>query len=541
MNTLSETVVDFLAQSGVTAAYTVPGESFLGLLDAFDAHEGVDLVSTRHEGGAAFMAAAAAAITQVPAVVLGSRGPGATNLSIGVHTAMQDATPMIVLLGQVSTGFLGREAFQEVDLEAMFRPLAKWSATAFSKEDVLPLVEQAWVQATSGRPGPAVLVIPTDLLDFVNFEGQYPAAAEPSTLEPNAGLISQCATELAEAKRPVLVIGRGTRPNDPAVIEVAQKFGAGVYVAFRCQDRFPVDHPNFLGHLGLGLQPEIRDALRDSDLVLTLGTRWDEVTSQDFTLPQADTRQFHIGAFAATTEHPWIGPDVDAVLAALLRQAPAQLSTRDWSAAHAVVSGWMTIDENIASSEGMVHPARVVSIMREMLPEDCIITNDAGNFASFLHRYWNFGPGVAQLGTCSGAMGYAIPAAIAAAQHEPARTAVAVVGDGGALMTGNELEVAARNGWNPIVVVFQNNIYGTIAMHQLKEVGRTTAIDIGAVKFASWAEGLGATGYSVDDENDLREALKHALASEGPSVVAVRTDPRVITPTLTIAEPLNNF
>jgi acetolactate synthase-1/2/3 large subunit len=541
MSTLSEAIVGFLAQSGVRAAYTVPGESFLGLLDAFEAHEDVTLTSTRHEGGASFLAAGTAALTGVPAVVLGSRGPGATNLSIGVHCAMQDAVPMIVMIGQVGTGFLGREAFQEVDLEAMFRPLAKWSATATTKDDVFPLVEQAWMQATTGRPGPAVLVIPTDLLDFVELDGQPEITAQPAAGTPDAELIARCAADIRDAQRPVFVLGRGCRPNDPAIIEAAEKFSAGVYVSFRCQDRFPVDHPNFLGHLGMGLQAEIRDGLRDADLVVSFGVRWDEVTTQDFTLPQASVPQFNIGAFPATSEHPWIGPNVNSVLAELLRHAPEETSGRDWSVGHTLLRKWITVDEDITSSAGMVHPARVIAILDEILPEDSVITNDAGNFAAFLHRYWTFGPGVTQLGTCSGAMGYAIPAAIAAAQHEPSRAAVAVVGDGGALMTGNELEVAARHGWKPIVVVFQNNIYGTIAMHQLREVGRTTAIDIGSVDFVAWAEGLGATGYKVNGENELREALKQALGNDGPSVVAVRTDPRVITPTLTLEQPLNNL
>ncbi|GAB3267081.1 acetolactate synthase large subunit family protein [Arthrobacter pigmenti] len=548
MTTNSQAIVEYLAEAGVRYAYTVPGESFLGLLDAFDASPDVDLTSTRHEGGASFMAAGSAEVSGQPAVVLGSRGPGAANLSIGVHAAMQDSTPMIVLLGQVPTHFLGREAFQEVDLEAMFTPLAKWCATASVQREVLPLIREAHHKSVSGRPGPVVVVLPTDLLDEgtllddggLTFQPEEPLPGEAAEdlVAPESDLLFQCGSALAQATSPIFVLGRGCPPNNAAVIEAAERFGAGVYVAFRCQDRFPVAHPNFLGHLGLGVPAEICDPLRHADLVVTFGLRWDEVTSQEFSLPSRETHQFAIGTFPASGEHPWIESDVERATVGLLIDAPETPRQREWSGPHDHLMKWMTVDQGIESPTDSVHPARVVAILRELLPDDSVVTNDAGNFAAFLHRYWTFGPGVGQLGSLSGAMGYAIPAAIASAQHQPQRQAVAVVGDGGTLMTGNELEVAARRGWNPIVVVFQNHIYGTIAMHQLKATGRSAAIEIGDVDFEAWGTGLGARAYTVHREDDFRAALKDALIHSGPSVVTVRTDPKVISPTMTLDEPL---
>lgn len=549
MTTISQAIVEYLAEAGVRYAYTVPGESFLGLLDAFDASADVDLTSTRHEGGASFMAAGSAVVSGQPAVVLGSRGPGAANLSIGVHAAMQDSTPMIVLLGQVPTHFLGREAFQEVDLEAMFTPLAKWCATASVQREVLPLIREAHHKSVSGRPGPVVVVLPTDLLDEgtlldddggIDFQRAEPLAGEAAEdlVAPASDVLSQCRSALGRATRPIFVLGRECPPKSAAVIEAAERFGAGVYVAFRCQDRFPVAHSNFLGHLGLGVPAEISDPLRQADLVVTFGLRWDEVTSQEFSLPFGETRQFNIGSYPASGEHPWIESDVEPALARLLNEAPDTPHQRDWSGPHDRLMEWVTADQGIESEADSVHPARVVSILRELLPDDAVVTNDAGNFAAFLHRYWTFGPGVSQLGSLSGAMGYAIPTAIASAQHQPERQAVALVGDGGTLMTGNELEVAARRGWNPIVVVFQNYIYGTIAMHQLKATGRSAAIGIGDVDFEAWGTGLGAKARTVHREDDFRAALKDALLHPGPSVVTVRTDPKVISPNMILDEPL---
>ena len=515
MTTVAVATADALAGAGVRHAYTVPGESFLGLLDALEQHRDIELVSTRHESGAAFMADATGRLTGTPALALASRGPGASNLAIGVHTAMQDATPMVVLLGQVATDLRGREAFQEVDLAAMFTPLAKWAAEAGTAEEVLPLLDQALHEAVSGRPGPAVLVLPTDLVDA---EVAAPPAGVP---EPDARWpepeIADVAKRLADAERPVLVAGRGVGSANADLVEVAERFGAGVYVAFRCQDRFPVDHPHFLGHLGLAVPDAVLRAAYAADLVLTVGTRWDEVSSQRYTLPGAGAAQVSLGRFDPGAGADWVAGEADALLRALLAYAPDQPPSRDWTSGHAATQAFSrppvdVADEGLTHPTARLHPATVVSALHRAVPSDAVVTNDAGNFAAFLHRYWRFGPGVAQLAPANGAMGFAVPAAVAAACVDRSRPAVAVVGDGGALMTGQELETATRLGLDVVVVVFQNAMYGTIAMHQARELGRTAAVSIADVDFTEWARGLGAHACTVSTSAELDDALVEAFA-----------------------------
>ena len=530
MTTVAVATADALARAGVRQAYTVPGESFLGLLDALEQHRDIALVSTRHESGAAFMADATGRLTGTPALALASRGPGASNLAIGVHTAMQDATPMVVLLGQVATDLRGRESFQEVDLAAMFTPLAKWAAEAGSAEEVLPLLDQAVHEAVSGRPGPAVLVLPTDLVDA---EVTPPAvgAPEPDARWPEPEL-ADVAKRLAAAERPVLVAGRGAGPANADLVEVAERFGAGAYVAFRCQDRFPVDHPHFLGHLGLAVPDAVLRDAYEADLVLTVGTRWDEVSSQRYTLPAAGAARVSLGRFDPGAGADWVAGEADALLRALLAYAPDQPPARDWTSGHAATAAFSRPPADVADggAPDRLHPASVVSALHRAVPSDAVVTNDAGNFAAFLHRYWRFGPGVAQLAPANGAMGFAVPAAVAAACVDRSRPAVAVVGDGGALMTGQELETATRLGLDVVVVVFQNAMYGTIAMHQARELGRTAAVSIADVDFTAWGRGLGAHACTVSTSAELDDALAGAFARPGPALVAVRTDPDVISP-----------
>jgi acetolactate synthase-1/2/3 large subunit len=522
--TVAAAVADLLAEAGARRCYTVPGESFLSLIDEVDRHPELQLVSVRHESGAAFMADADARLTGIPAVAMASRGPGSSNLAIGVHTAHQDSTPMVVLLGQVDSQLRGREAFQEVDLTAFYGPITKWAVTAERAEDVPGLVAEGWRIATSGRPGPVAIAIPSD---FVDVELSGAVVPQPPAVEPAPVDVEELAERLLSAQRPVAIAGEGARPARDLLVAVAEHFGVGVCTSFRRQDAFPVDHPNFLGHLALATPEATVDAVAGADLLLVVGTRLDEVTTQRYCLPAPSTEVVPIGRYGTGG----IDADPAGLLAALARQ-DGRTDAVDWAPVHAAVDAWST--PPAVETGGGVHPAAVISALHRQLPPDGIVTNDAGNFAAFLHRYWRFPATTTQLAPVNGAMGYAVPAAVAAATAAPERTAVAVVGDGGVLMTGQEIETAVRLGAPVVVLVLQNGMYGTIAMHQARDLGRTSGVDIGAVDLACWAEGLGAAAYGVTEAGRLDEALHRAITGRRPAVVAVRTDPDVISPTATL-------
>jgi acetolactate synthase I/II/III large subunit len=523
---VADTIVGLLADAGVRRCYTVPGESFLALIDAIDNHPRMRLVSVRHESGASFMADADARITGVPAVAMASRGPGSANLAIGVHTAYQDSTPMIVLLGQVDSELRGREAFQEVDLTRFYQPITKWAVTAERAAEVPELVTEAWRIATSGRPGPVMIALPSDIVTE-----HLPAPAAPSVAHAPTGELAEVgslAERLLTARRPVAIVGERARPARESLVRAAQRFGIGVCTAFRRQDSFPVEHPLFLGHLGLAVPEQTTRALADSDLVLVIGTRLDEVSTQRYQLPRPTTPVLHIGRYLPDGPHSIVADPADVLTA--LAAHPSADRTVDWTDVHAAVDAWST-PPAVSSNGAGVHPAQVISALRDALPPDAVVSNDAGNFSAFLHRYWRFPPTTTQLAPANGAMGYAVPAAVAASLAEPNRTCAAVVGDGGILMTGQEIETAVRLGAAVLVVAMQNGLYGTIAMHQARELGRTAGVEIGAVDLARWAESLGAAGYSVADGTDLPRVLRDALGAGRPAVVAVHTDPDVITPT----------
>ncbi|WP_211261120.1 thiamine pyrophosphate-dependent enzyme [Pseudonocardia acaciae] len=533
MTTVAHAVVDVLAEAGARRCYTVPGESFLSVIDQIAAHDRLRLISVRHESGASFMADADARLTGVPAVALASRGPGAANLAIGVHTARQDSTPMIVLLGQVDSSVRGREAFQEVDLTAFYGPITKWAVTAERAEDMPELVARGWRIATTGRPGPVAIAVPSDFSGAPLSDGAVRGSVSPTPSPTGGSAVESLASRLLDAGRPVAVLGEGARPAGAALTRMAERFGLGVCTSFRRQDAFPVDHAQFVGHLGLSVPDETFRAVHDTDLLLVIGTRLDEITTQRYRLPRAGCPVVHVGRYGApdSENHDWLDADPVEVVDALASW-PGPARAVDWRSAHAAADAWSLPDAvgQPPAGDG-VHPARVVTALHAVLPPDAVVTSDAGNFSSFLHRYWRFPPTTRQLAPVNGAMGYAVPAAVAAKLAAPHRAVVAVVGDGGALMTGQEIEVAARHGAPIVVVVMQNGLYGTIAMHQARDLGRTAAVDIGAVDLVSWAAGLGAAGYQVCDAGDLHAVLRDALAQPRPAVVAVRTEPDVISPT----------
>jgi acetolactate synthase-1/2/3 large subunit len=484
------------------------------------------------------MAEADAKLTGTPAVAMATRGVGASNLAIGVHTARQDSTPMVVLLGQVETPFLGREAFQEVDLAAFYAPIAKWTATVHRADRLAEFVERGLRIATSGRPGPVMLALPADLLgEDAPIPPEMGMTSVPGPT-PAAEGVRSLARRLSEARRPVAIAGEGASRAREELLAFAEAFAVGVYSAFRRQDVFPNEHPLYLGHLTLATPPETLRALDEADLVLVVGSRLDEVTTQSYTLPRPDQAVIQInadpGEVGAVEVELGLVADARAALSALLAQAPSPGPARDWSAANRAYLDSSSIPA-VRTTNG-IDPSRVIAALREVLPEDTLLTNDAGNFATFLHRYWRYNHPRTQLAPANGAMGYGVPAAVAAKLAAPERRVVALAGDGGFLMTGQELETAVRYGASILVVVFRNGMHGTIAMHQARELGRTAGTEIGDVDLASFARSLGAEGYTVRDAGELEPALEGALASDAVALVDVVTDPDIISPSARLSE-----
>jgi acetolactate synthase-1/2/3 large subunit len=531
--------VDALARAGVRRLYTVPGESFLEVLDAAEVSPELSLISTRHESGAAFMAEADGKLTGVPAVAMATRGVGASNLAIGVHTARQDSTPMLVLLGQVETDFLGREAFQEVDLPAFYAPITKWSATVHRADRLAEYVARALRVATSGRPGPVMLALPADLLAEEVPDDPAARVPAPPLPAPAPGEVRAAARRITAARRPVVIAGGGARGAREPLISFAEAFGCGVYAAWRRQDVFPNEHQHYLGHLGLGPPPETLKALEEADLVIVVGCRLSEVTTQSYSLPRSEQAVIQIDVDPAEVGstvpvEQGLVADAGAALLALAAQAPPSPPARDWAGAHRAYLDSSSVPES-RTSEG-IDPSRVVAALNEVLPEDAVVTNDAGNFAAFLHRYRRYNRPNTQLAPTNGAMGYGVPAAVAAKLAAPEREVVAVAGDGGFLMTGQELETAVRYGAGITVVVFRNGMHGTIAMHQARAMGRTAGVEIGEVDLAAYARSLGAEGHPVRDPEDLAPALQAAVASDAVTLLDVVTDPDIISPSARLSE-----
>ncbi|QBI20806.1 thiamine pyrophosphate-binding protein [Egibacter rhizosphaerae] len=547
MTAAIDAAVAQLVAAGVRRAYTVPGESFLPLLDALDAHPAVQVLSTRHESGAGFMAEAEAKVTGAPAVVLATRGVGASNLSIAVHTARQDSTPMVVLLGQVSTQALGREAFQEIDLPTYYGEVTKGAWTVEQSERLPEQIARAVLTAISGRPGPTMLALPEDVLDSDPpvADGWRPGVEQASRPTLDAATARAVADLLGPASSPVLIAGGGAGGAREALVAFAEAFGVGVYAAFRRQDVFPNEHPNYLGHLTLGAPAETLATLHEADVVLVVGSRLSEVTTQAYTLPtsgqtvvQIDIDPSVVGAVRPVA----IGAvaDAEAALRALLAHAPESSASRGTrtSSLERGHEAFLAASTPSEPSDGPIHPAEVMAALGRVFPPTTIVTNDAGNFSVFAHRYWRFAEPGTQVGPTSGAMGYGVPAAIGAQLARPEGEVVALAGDGGFLMTGQELETAVRYELPITVVVFRNGLYGTIALHQGRKLGRTAAVGIGQVDLAAVARGYGATAWQVNERAELEDALWQARRSGRPALVDVVVDSDVLTPAASLSDLL---
>ncbi len=534
-------LVDQLLLQGCERIFTVPGESFLAVLDALHDVPAIDTIVCRQEGGAAFMACADGAMTGRPGVAFVTRGPGATNASIGVHVAMQDSQPMILFIGDVDRTMRDREGFQELDFQAMFAPMAKWAARIDDARRIPEYVARAYATAMAGRPGPVVLALPEDmLLDVV--EAIDRPRVEPPEQDPDALAMQAFMDLLADATAPVAIVG-GAGWNAGAGhywAEFATRVGLPTAAAFRRQDAIDNNCAVYAGNLGYGPNPKLLDRIRSADLIIAVGARLGEATTDGYSLITPD----HPGQTLVHV-HPdpnelnrvyrtclpiCAYPHEFAEMAALWED---ELIGFDSGAeAHAEWREWNTV----VPFDTRLDLGQCVATMREALPADTIICNGAGNFSGWWHRHWVYGPMTTQLAPTAGAMGYGVPAAVAAARRFPDRTVVALAGDGDFLMNGQELATAAQYGLDLLIILVDNGAYGTIRMHQEREFPeRLSATSLTNPDFAALARAFGGWAATVEATADFAPALAEAQQRRGIRLIHCRTDVERISAGTTIS------
>jgi acetolactate synthase-1/2/3 large subunit len=540
--TVAANLAGTLREHGVRRVFGVPSESFTVFMDALLDEPGIEFVAARQEGGAAFMAEAYATASGGIGVVLGGRAVGAANLSIGVHTARENSTPLLVLAGQVNSRHRGREAFQEAALADFLRPLAKHAVEESGPARMPETVARALNLAVSGRPGPVVLSLPEDV-----FAGEVDVPpARPVRVprpRPSAAEVEAFHDLLSAAERPVVIAGAGVRLSgaEARLVEFAERWGVPVIAAWRRHDVFPNDHPLYAGHLQIGAHPEIVRTVKEADVLLALGTRLGEITSQRYTAiaPSQRIAQVDIEPSMVGKAYPvelGVVADLAEALDALLAQGPPPRDPSAWARER------RTACEEAMSVPPEEHGDRVdnrqiIRMLREALPDDAVLTNDAGNFSGWLHAFFTFRRPGTYVGAASGAMGYGLPAAVGAKLAHPDRPVVSLSGDGGFLMTVQELETAVRLRLPIVALVFNNNMYGTIRMHQERRYpARTIGTDLGNPDLVALANSFGAFGALVTSDAEFPAALREALAQERPAVIELRTDPEQISVWRTIAE-----
>lgn len=533
-------LVDQLVAQGCDRIFTVPGESFLAVLDALVDVPAIEVVTCRQEGGVAFMACADGTLTHRPGIGFVTRGPGATNASIGVHVAMQDSQPMILFIGDVDRGTRDREAFQEINFEAMFTPIAKWAARIDDARRIPEYIARAYATAMNGRPGPVVLALPEDmLLDEVEAVDRPRVARVVQATDP----ITMCnlGDLIGEAERPLALIG-GAGWEQAATSDFtnwAERSGVPVAAAFRRQDALSNDSAVWAGNLGYGPNPKLVQRVKDADLLLVVGPRLGEATTDGYTLIAPDhPRQRLVHVHPDPNELDRTYRADMAICAGMAEFADGILAIdipplETGAEAHAEYLEWSTPKPRDGVTLDL---GPCVAAMREQLPVDSIICNGAGNYSGWWHRYWRYsGPGT-QLAPTAGAMGYGVPAAVAAALRHPDRQVVALAGDGCFLMNGQELATAVQHGANMLVLVIDNSTYGTIRMHQEREFpGRQSATRLQNPDFAALARAYGCWAETVERTEDFAPALARAQEQGGVRLLHLKTDVEQITAGTTLS------
>ena len=538
-------LVECLVAQGVTHAFGVPGESYLAVLDGFHAHrDRIRFVTCRQEGGAAFMADAQGRLTGRPGVCFVTRGPGATNASIGIHTAFQDSTPLVLFVGDVGSDFRDREAFQELDHSSFFGPSTRGMAKRVERIDdaqrIPEYVARAFATAMNGRPGPVVLVLPEDMLVQAVQARPLPRV-EPVQAWIDPGALRSLREMLLASQRPFVIVGgSGWTPQSAQALQrFAESWQLPVGCAFRCQDLFDNHHPLYAGDVGIGLNPKLAQRIRDADLVVAIGARLGEMTTSGYTLLQAPRPQQQLVHIHASAEEVNRVYQADLSMLATMNaaaraleviSAPAELAWSDWTqAAHADYLA------NLSAHDlpGEVDMHAVMTAINRCLPADVIVSNGAGNFASWMHRYFRHrslasGHRV-QLAPTAGSMGYGVPAGIAA-NLLTGRTVFTMAGDGDFLMNGQELATAVQHGAKSIVVLLNNGMYGTIRMHQEREYPtRLSGSALTNPDFVALAQAYGYAAERVTRTADFEPALMAALARGCGSLIEIVLDPEVIT------------
>lgn len=539
-----EALIQALIDNGASLAFGVPGESYLAALDAMHGVEDqLKFITCRHEAGAANMAEAHGKLTGEPGICFVTRGPGATHATIGLHTAFQDSTPMIMLIGQVASDQVEREAFQEVDYRRFLSEVTKWTAEINDASRIAEYVGRAFRVATSGRPGPVALALPEDMLTEL-CPKQISVPYAPAKAHPGAEDIAELKKLLDNAERPLVMLG-GSGWDNTAVAEI-QKFiennDLPACVSFRCQDRFDNRHPNYVGDMGIGANPALIKRMQDADVLLVLGPRLGEMTTGGYArlnvpVPEQKFIHMHQGAEElGRVYQPALAinatPTTIAPLLADLR-LDGNLGWKNQVAeARADYEAWITP----VSNPGPMQLSELYAHMREHLPEASIICNGAGNYAAWLHRFYQYRAPKTQLAPTSGAMGYGVPAAIAAKIAKPDVPVIACAGDGCFMMSVMELATATRYGANVIFLVFNNSMLGTIRMHQEREYPtRVSGTDLTNPDFVTLAQSFGALGMRVEKTDEFAPALEKALAANAPSLIEIIVDPEAIAPTATLS------
>ena len=541
-----EILVDALALHGVETVFCVPGESYLAALDAlYGARNRIDVAACRQEGGAAFMAEAYGKATGKPGVCFVTRGPGACNASIGVHVAMQDSTPMVLFVGQVVRGASGREGFQEIDYRQMFAPpVAKLALQIDEARRIPELVHRAFRVAVSGRQGPVVIALPEDMLRETAAvgDGRPSEAIRP---HPAPAAMDALREALAAAEKPLLVLG-GSGWSAGACADIrafAEANALPVCVSFRRQDLFDNAHPNYAGDLSTSADPKLIARFREADLHIVVGARLGEITTGGYTaLETPAPRRGLVHVYPEAEELGRVfqpALSIAAGAAAFAQAARALTPTDGARRAEWLRAARADYMANLKPRrfDGAVDMAAIVAAAQAALPEDTIVTVDAGNFSGWPQRFWRFRTYPSELGPTAGAMGYGIPAGVAAKIAHPGRCVVTFVGDGGFLMTGQELATAVHRGAAVIVIVIDNGAFGTIRMHQERDYpGRPIATDLTNPDFAALARAYGAHGETVRATAEFAPALARARASGKPAVIAIRLDLETITTRATLSE-----
>ncbi len=534
-------LIDQLAIHGVDMAFGVPGESYLEALDGLYDHK-IRFITCRQEGGAAMMAEAYGKLTGRPGVCFVTRGPGATNASAGVHIAFQDSTPMILLVGQVGRDMVEREAFQEIDYRRMFGQMAKWVAEIDDARRIPEYLSRAFYTATSGRPGPVVLALPEDMLTDV-VEIADPGSYARVAVHPGAADMAKLGALLAKAERPLAIVGGGGWSEQARgdFESFCSAHNVPVAASFRCQDYIDNAHPNYVGHAGVGINPKLAAYIKESDLLLVVGARLGEMTTQGYTLidiPRPKQTLVHVYADPNEIGRTY-QPDLAIVassdaFAAATRTLPAAGTNRSSrvEAGHAELVAYT----EPLPSPGAVQMSEIVAWLRKHLPADAIVTNGAGNYATWVHRFWGYGQFRTQLAPTSGSMGYGVPAAVAAKAFHPKRTVVAFAGDGCFMMTGQEFMTAVQHDLPIIVIIFNNGMYGTIRMHQEREhPGRVSGTELKNPDFAALARAYGGYGAKINRTQDFAAAFDEAMATGKPSIIELTIDPEALSPSTTLS------